>query len=109
MDWVVTIPQKIEWSEYQKEIDKVESGVYAMNYRVPYKPKVSSGDRCFVVWRGKVRGWMKITGAVRHVPFQCLTTGKMWKEGWYIQRSGPFYKVDGPDMKGFRGLRKYSP
>lgn len=110
-DWVVTLPQTVEWEDYEKELKAVEKSKYpgdpVMNYRLPYKPKAQPGDRCFVVWRGKIRGWMNIVG-VQHYPegFQCTTTGNFWKPGWYLQRAGWFCEQDGPEMKGFRGLRK---
>ena len=110
-DWVITLPQDIEWEDYQKELKTVSGYGFTssevMNYRLPYKPKAARGDRCWLVWRGKVRGWMKVVG-VEHYPegFQCSTTGQMWRPGWYLQRAGLFREVDGPDMQGFRGLRK---
>lgn len=110
MDWVVTVPKTTKWSDYEKELAAVADGSQVMNYRTRYIPKeMKVGHRCFIVHDGKVRGWMPIVGLVeREESWQCLTTGKWWEPGKYIQRSGKFTPVDGPDMKGFRGIRKYS-
>jgi hypothetical protein len=107
VDWVITIPQTVKWEDYQKELNHVSDGSYVMNYRVPFKPNVNAGDRCFIVWRGRIRGWMKIVSCVKLNDFTCDTTGQTWYKGWFIQRSGKFHTVDGPDMKGFRGIRRY--
>lgn len=107
-DWIITIPKTVKWEDYEKEIAQVADGRFVMNYRLPRKPSAQTGDRCFVVWNGKVRGWMRVVN-VLHVDheFRCLTTGTPWMFGWYIQRSGEFHRVDGEKMKGFRGIRKY--
>lgn len=106
-DWVITLPQKIEWIQYQNELLDVEDGQYVMNYRLPHKPSAQVGDRCFLVWRGKVRGWMHVVG-IRDCGFMCHATEKVWPEGWYLQRSGRFnYISPQPEMKGFRGIRRY--
>lgn len=109
MDWVLTIPKTTKWSEYEKELAAVADGNSVLNYKTRYIPKgMSEGDRCFLVHDGQVRGWMPIVGIIeRKEGFQCLTTKKWWPAGKYIQRSGKFTKVDGPKMKGFRGIRKY--
>lgn len=110
MNWVITLPQKVEWADYQKELDAVKSGTLSMNFKVPHFPKeMAIGDKCYLVWRGKVRGWMTIVG-MKSFPaqWQCMVTGKMWSKGKYIQRSGPFHEVDGPEMRGFQGIRKFS-
>ena len=106
-DWVVTLPQTNEWEDYAKEIEAVKDGKQVMNYRLPFKSKARPNDRCFICWRGKVRGWMRITDT-RWYPggFVCQTSGKLWPRGFYLMRSGPFYALDGPEMKGFRGIRR---
>lgn len=67
------------------------------------------GDRCYVVHKGQVRGWLEITGTVhwRH-GFKCSTTGAFWKPGNYIQRSGPWHPIsDGRKIRGFQGIRRF--
>jgi len=108
MDWIITIPKTISWEDYVKELDAVKDFNQEMNYKLPFKPKeLIAGDRCFVTWNGKVRGWMFITKVSRKDAFTCSTTGKEWPAGWYISRSGPFTYVEATDFLGFRGIRKY--
>ena len=106
--WIITIPKKTKWEDYQLELDAALQGEI-LNFRVMNFPrKMEVGDRCYIVWNGKVRGWMEITGMVTaDQPWQCTTTGQIWPAGNYIQRSGPFNEIDGPEMTGFRGIRKY--
>jgi len=107
-DWVVTIPKVYKWKDYQKELDAVRDGKSVINYKVRAFPQdMKIGDRCFIVYDGKVRGWMRIVGMKKFDrEWFCQTTGHAWPAGKYIQRSGRFFKVDGPEMRGFRGVRK---
>ena len=111
MDWVLTIPKTISWSDYERELATVADGSQVMNYSTRYIPQgMSKGDRCYLVHDGQVRGWMEIVGVEdRKDPWVCTTTGRTWPAGKYIQRSGPFHKVEGPEMTGFRGVRKFEP
>lgn len=111
MDIVITLPQKIEWEDYQSELDDVADGSGVLNYRIPgtsFTLNPGQGNRCYLVWRGKVRGWMLITGIdCKADGFTCQTTGRWWPPGVYIQRSGPFHRLKNPiPMKGFRGWRR---
>ena len=109
-DWVVTVPKTITWEDYQTELDRASDplSINVLNYRVAYKPKVKIDDRLFVVWNGHVRGWMHVCGIENHKEgFTCKVTGKYWKPGWYIQRTGTFHKLNPePVMKGFQGMRR---
>ncbi len=109
MDWLITIPKSVSWSDYEKELAAVRDGTQVMNYKTRYIPKeMKVGDRCFIVWDGRVRGWMEIVGLEdRQKPWTCTTSGQRWPAGKYIQRSGPFHPVDGPAYTGFRGIRKF--
>lgn len=101
---VVTLPASEEWADYEKELDKVRNGRSEMNFKVSSFPKVKAGDRCYIVHRGKVRGWMTITGLSSEA-FKCTTTGRNWS-GKFVKRSGPFhYLVSDFPMKGFQGYR----
>lgn len=111
MDIVITLPQKIEWADYQRELDAVADGNGVLNYRIPgtsFTLDTVKGNRCYLVWRGAVRGWMEITGVdCKGEGFTCMTTGKWWPPGVYIQRSGLFHYLAEPIfMRGFRGWRK---
>lgn len=108
--WVITIPKTVKWEDYQKELEAVEDGNSVLNYHVRYFPKkISLYDRLYVVWNGKVRGWMEIVGLFEFLTdWECQTSGKLWPAGKYIQRSGKFHPVDEEIvMKGFRGIRKF--
>jgi len=109
IDWIVTVPKTTRWDDYEAELIAVADGKSFINYRTRYFPKdMCGGHRCFTVWNGRVRGWMKIVGLwYCQRSWVCETTGAVWQPGEYIQRSGPFYTVEGPEMKGFRGVRKY--
>jgi len=106
-DWIITIPKTIKWQDYEKELEAVFTGGGVLSYRLPFKVNASPGDRCYVVWNGRVRGWMEIVGPVQWTNgFTCEITGKLWPPGWFLNRAGKFHKVDGPAMKGFRGIRR---
>lgn len=109
MNWIVTLPKTIEWEDYQKELDSVADGQWSMRYRVPNKAKVEKGDKLFITWRGRVRGWMLVTDfTFIDKPWNCLVTDKIWPPGWYVVRSGYFHKaVHIIPMKGFRGIRRF--
>lgn len=109
MNWIITIPKTISWEIYQKELNSVKNGNLVLNYRVPYKPKIKIGDRIYITWNGKVRGWMACVG-VAYLPdgFTCTTAGAYWKPGYYVQRSGEFNKItEDIGYKGFQGIRRY--
>lgn len=109
MNWIITVPKTIQWSDYEKELEAVRDFGQVMNYRLPFLPKeMSIGDRCYVTWNGKVRGWMLITGIKKSDGFICTTTYKQWPEGFYMERSGPFHKVPETPFPGFRGIRKFT-
>lgn len=111
-DWLITLPQHITWEAYKQELDYVAKHYFVakLNFKVPFIPKqYAAGDRCFLVWRGKVRGWMMCHGPmIRDEPWACETTGTIWGKGNYITRFGEFYYLqDGELIKGFQGIRRY--
>lgn len=106
MDIVITIPKKIKWEDYKKELEAVADGSQMMLFKVPFKPKhYLIGGRCYVCYNGRIVGWMKIVDVIYRDGFTCSTTGTIWSEGWYICRSGEFHYIDPIPMKGFRGIR----
>lgn len=106
MDIVVTLPACIEWEEYEKELAAADSCESLLLFKVPALPRFAHvGDRCFLLWRGLVRGSMTITAFLEDYAFTCEVTGKPWK-GHFIARSGPFRPVARAiPMRGFRGFR----
>ncbi len=105
-DIVITLPAKIKWADYQIELSAVADWKSVLRFKVSNVPKDGNviGGRCYLVWRGQVRGWMKILGYGAG-QFTCETTGKEWT-GRFIERSGPFHALDKPiHMRGFQGWR----
>ena len=108
MDWIITLPKTIQWSDYEQELQTVRDFSQVMNYRLPFRPKeMTIGDKCFVTWDGKVRGWMLITGIKETDGYICTTTYKDWPAGTYMERSGPFHSTENTPFPGFRGIRKF--
>lgn len=105
-DWAITVPKTINWDDYSLELYAARNGA-VLNYRVPRWVGVEEGDRVFVVWNGRVRGWHRALGCTyESAGWRCGTTDRIWPAGTYIQRTGEFTYVDGPEMKGFRGIRQ---
>ncbi|MDD5649027.1 MAG: hypothetical protein PHF86_01200 [Candidatus Nanoarchaeia archaeon] len=103
-DIIITLPANIDWNQYNQELEKVKDYKNVMNFKVTNFPKESKiGSKCYLNYRGFIIGWMKIVG-FEEKEFKCSTTGKLWK-GKFIQRSGPFNKINPVPMKGFRGFK----
>jgi predicted RNA-binding protein with PUA-like domain len=78
MDVMVTLPSKVKWEDYEQELGVAARGE-VMNYRVSSRPKeLHVGDRCFVVHKGQLKGWMRVVGIEHQDAFTCTTTGKHW-------------------------------
>lgn len=104
MNIIITLPSDISWEDYKKELSFVEDETNVMNYKVGRLPKtVEIGDKCFLVHKGFIKGWMKICGMKEH-GFKCSTTGKYW-EGNFIQRTGKFNYIEPISMTGFQNFR----
>jgi len=108
--WVVTIPKTTPWDEYRRELAAVEADPHmTLNFRVPHFPReMKVGDRCYVVWNGRIRGWMEIVGLDEFDRgWTCEVTGREWPPGKYIQRKGKFHHLNHqPEMTGFRGVQQ---
>lgn len=101
---LITLPSRIDWSEYEKELKAVENEDQVMNFKVPFKPKYTDDiTRVYLVYRGNIVGWQKFVGCSSG-EFDCTTTGKHWT-GTFIQRTGKFHKIDPIPCKGFQGFR----
>ena len=107
MDIAITIPKKIKWEDYCKELDTVRDGSQMMLYKLPTKPKHNlKGGRCYICHNGYVRGWMEIIDVIYSDGFTCTTTNTPWPEGWYVCRSGEFHEIENIiPIKGFQGYR----
>jgi len=104
-DIVITIPKTIAWKDYEKELKAVEDYSQVMNFKVNAFPKTKIGSKCYLCYKDNVIGWMEIVG-LSEKEFDCTTTGNHWK-GKFIERSGPFHKINSIPLKGFRGFRYF--
>lgn len=104
---IITLPSSVNWEDYEKEIDKVKNYKQVMNFKVHNFPcGITVGDRCYIVHRGFIRGWMEIVG-FSEKDFSCTTTGKKWR-GKFVERSGPFHYIEeNLPYKGFQGFRYF--
>lgn len=104
---LITLPSSIEWSDYEKELKNVEDESQVMNFKVPFLPKnIHHLKRVYLVYQGNIVGWQKFVGT-SDKSFKCTTTNKNW-DGKFIQRTGPFHKIDPIPYKGFQGFRYYN-
>ena len=104
---IVTLPSNIKWGEYEKELRKAANYKYVLNFKVHNFPTgVHEGDKCYIVHKGYIIGWMEIVGFSQK-DFNCTTTGKKWG-GKFIERSGPFHYINEKiPYKGFQGFRYF--
>ena len=111
MDIIITIPKTTSWGEYKKEIQACEASEETMMcYKVRYTPLNSKvGDRCYVVYCGKIIGWMSICHIGWLDRWKCTTTQKLTSDNYYICRNGKFhYLEDSIPMKSFRGWKYFN-
>ena len=114
MDWIITLPKKVSWKAYKQEMDAVKDGINVLYFKVSLLPEeMKIGDRLFLLWNGKVKGWMKIVYFGKMRQFRLRNTERLMpsfkhlQEGFYIQRSGEFHEIKNIKMKGFRGIMKF--
>ena len=104
---IITLPSTTDWNDYEKELRKAANYKYVLNFKVHNFPSgVHKGDKCYIVHKGFVKGWMEIVG-FSEKKFTCTTTDKKW-EGKFIERSGPFHYIQEQiPYKGFQGFRYF--
>lgn len=103
---LITLPSSIEWNDYEKELNVIEDESQVINFKVPFLLKNAHNiKRVYLVHKGYIVGWQKFVGT-SDKPFKCSTTSKNW-EGKFIQRTGPFHKIEPIACKGFQGFRYY--
>lgn len=105
-DWVVTVPKDFPQATWDIEIAQVNAGTHDKNFKVGPHSKVKPGDRVFITYQGKVRGWFPVKGIRHQFAFQCDASGDDFAPGTYAQLGGPYTEIDGPEMKGFQGIRR---
>ena len=104
-DIVITLPSKIKWSDYEKELNAVKDESQVINFKVSFLPKCKP-EKVYICYKGNIIGWMKCCGMIDGKSFDCTTTGEHW-EGKFIQRTGEFHKIEPIPMKGFQGFRYF--
>ena len=111
MDIIITIPKTTSWEDYKKEIQACETSEETMMcYKVHNTPRNTKvGDWCYVVYCGRIMGWMSICyiGYLSHR--HCTTTKRLMGDCYCICRSGKFhYLEENIPMKSFRGWRYFN-
>jgi hypothetical protein len=105
-DIIITIPKKIKWNDYLKELDDAKNKNLVLNFKVSNFPKNTNvGNKCYVVYDGIIKGFSYISG-FEEKEFKCESTGKKWK-GKFIQRKPDFHKINPIEYKGFQGYRYF--
>lgn len=103
---LITLPSKIKWEDYEKELEAVKDEQEVMNFKVPFAPKNTDGiERVYLVHKGYIVGWQKFIG-ISDKSFRCTTTNRDWR-GNFLQRTGKFHKIEPIPYKGFQGFRYY--
>lgn len=103
-DIVITLPRHIKWEDYQRELDAVKDRSGILNFKLPSRPNVKRGDRCYLCYKNQILGWQEIVGLGKG-GFECQTTDKYWPPGWYVQRTGIFHPIPPIKHRGFRGFK----
>ena len=108
MYWIITLPSTA-WSKHKKQLQTIEDGYTVIYFCVVKMPEeMEMGDRLFLLWKGKVKGWINISYFGRMRQFHAKVLKKHYPEGLYVQVTGKFHEIKGKKMRGFKGIRKYN-
>jgi len=105
---MITVP-KDRVGELLYEIDRAKTTGEWKRFRLSRhirSPK--DGDRVYVVYNGKIRGYMPVIGLEWNDGFTCSTTGNEWDAGQYLLCKLAEYTelLLGIECKGFQGIRR---
>lgn len=99
MDVVVTVPKSFGWAKWLDEGDLPGdpwSGLESWFYLGGYPPKnLRGGDRVYVVFNGKLRGYAPLTNIRQTGPSRYAL----------VRRDGAVVCTIKEEIKGFRGFR----
>lgn len=106
--WMITVP-KDRIGEFLIERDRVKTTGDWKHFRVSARlrsPK--EHDRLYVVYDGKIRGYMPIIGLKWCDGFTCTSTGEEWEAGHYlVGKCADYEEIYTPIFcKGFQGVRR---
>lgn len=106
--WLITVP-KGRISDFIDEINHCQKTGDVKKLRIPPIKKIQNGDMLYVVYDGTVRGRAPIISCEFSDTFTCTTTGNHFGVGYYIicELSAWEEVVNGAQVKGFQGVRKY--
>lgn len=108
MDILVTTPKSEMANAAQEAADAIlrRGGEYFRRFPRGRVPDVKSGDRCYYVEDGFVRGYALITRGFLCDGMVCDATGRRWDEGFYIVMEAASWRWIRPlPMRGFQGFR----
>jgi hypothetical protein len=111
MDIVLTWPKKVPYAEYVRELDRAAREDKSILFKVPTLPiKARIGDRCYMVYDGRLRGWSVILYFDDEAQPDGVRPGDTWEKGKYIVRSPVWHELqDLPLVRGFQGFRYADP
>lgn len=108
-NWMITVPRTLA-GDFLREVEDGKREPLTKRFRVPPHIKnVQTGDRMYVVFDGRVRGYMTVLwNYVVDDYAECRTTGRRLSPGRYIgcDISGYVPIENGETMKGFRGIKR---
>lgn len=109
MNIIVTTP-KSRMKEAAKEAEQIkkQGAGYYFRYIGKYKPKkLNVGCKCFYTENNFVTGFAEVIDIVNS-EFICETTGKQYRNGWYLILDATTWKWIKPIYyKGFQGYRYF--
>ena len=107
--WMITVPRPLA-GDFLREVEDGKCESLTKRFKVPPHIKnVKTGDRMFVVFHGRVRGYMTVLwNYVVEDYAECRTTGRRLSPGRYIgcDISGYVHIENGETMQGFRGIKR---
>lgn len=114
MDIVVTWPKNRPLDSYLDELHQASEHDLLINFRVPTRPSVQEGEKCFHVYDGFIRGWTEIIGVEHRDDVVLPTTQELMAAGFFVVRKPQWHAlgcgvswctVDLRHMRGFQGFR----
>lgn len=106
-DIVLTWPKKRSLASYLAELSQAHQDGLLINFRVASKPDVQSGERCYMVHNGKIRGFNQVVTVEYKDNVLDPITGETMTPGFYVVRDPHWHGASGMTITGFRGFRYF--